>query len=56
MTYFESTPEFRVLVSQEGQERLQVRYINQAQGYTGSWQDVPVVKENELSTSNAPSN
>lgn len=46
MIYPGSTPEFRVLVKADGSQVLQVRYVNLTQGYTGKWQDVPVVKEN----------
>ena len=54
MTYFNSTPEFRLLEKADGSQVLQVRYLNEAQGYTGLWQNVPVVKENEnASTANA---
>ena len=45
MIYPGSTPEFRILVKQDGTQELQVRYINSAQGYQGKWQVVPVVKE-----------
>jgi hypothetical protein len=45
MVYPNSTPEFRILVKQDGTQELQVRYINITQGYTGKWQAVPVVKE-----------
>jgi hypothetical protein len=42
-----SSPDFRVFVKADGTQVLQVRYINTAVGYTGKWQDVPVVKEND---------
>jgi hypothetical protein len=45
MIYPGSSPEFRVLVKADGAQTLQVRYINLAHGYTGKWQDIPVVKE-----------
>jgi hypothetical protein len=45
MIYPGSVPEFRVLVKADGAQVLQVRYINSTQGYTGKWQDVPVVQE-----------
>lgn len=34
MIYFDSTPEFQIFVKEDGSEALQVRYINEAQGYT----------------------
>lgn len=43
-----ATPEFRVLVTKEGTQQLQVRYINITQGYTSKWQDVETVYEQEL--------
>jgi hypothetical protein len=46
-----STAEFRVLEKADGSQVLQMRYVNQTQGYTGKWQDVPVVKENDTSIS-----
>ena len=45
MIYPGSVPEFRVLVKADGAQVLQVRYINTPMGYTGKWQDVPVVQE-----------
>jgi hypothetical protein len=48
MIYPDSVPEFRVLVKADGVQSLQVRYINSVQGYTGKWQDVPVVQEQEI--------
>lgn len=47
MVYPGSTPEFRVLAKNDGTFVFQVRYVNYAQGYTGMWKDVPVVKESE---------
>lgn len=44
--YPNSTPEFRVLVKLDNTQVLQVRYINQAQGYIGKWQDIKVEYEN----------
>jgi hypothetical protein len=43
--YPNSTPEFRILKNQNGESVLQVRYINEAQGYKSKWQDVSVVEE-----------
>jgi hypothetical protein len=40
-----STPEFRILVKQDGSQEFQVRYINIAQGYTGKWQAIKVEYE-----------
>jgi hypothetical protein len=45
MVYPGSTPEFRILIKPDGTQVLQMRHINITQGYTGKWQDVPVVKE-----------
>jgi hypothetical protein len=45
MVYPGSTPEFRILVKPDGTQVLQIRHINITQGYTGKWQDVPVVLE-----------
>lgn len=46
MVYPGATPEFRILVKPDGTQELQVRYINMAQGYTGSWQPIKVEYEN----------
>jgi hypothetical protein len=40
-----SVSEFRLLLKADGVQVLQVRYINTPLGYTGKWQDVPVVQE-----------
>lgn len=45
MIYPGSTPEFRILVKQDGTQELQVRYVNITQGYTGKWQAVTVEHE-----------
>jgi len=45
MLYPGATPEFRILVKQDGAQEFQVRYINAAQYYVGKWQAVPIVKE-----------
>lgn len=45
--YPNSTPEFRTLVKIDGTNQLQVRYINLAMGYTGKWQPIQVVYEQE---------
>ena len=51
MIYPGSSPEFRVLIKSDGTQVLQVRYINQSMGYTGKWQDIPIVKEEEYAVS-----
>lgn len=56
MIYPNSTPEFRIVVAKDGAQRFQLRYVNITQGYTGLWQDVPVVKEDEPSKADTPSN
>jgi hypothetical protein len=43
--YPQSTPEFRILVKQDGTQELQVRYVNSTQGYIGKWQSIPVIYE-----------
>jgi len=48
MLYPNSTPEFRILVKQDGTQEIQVRYICIAQGYTSKWQEIQVVYENEI--------
>ena len=50
MTYPGSSPEFRVLVKAGGAQVLQVRYVHSGMGYTGKWQDIPVVKENDTAS------
>jgi hypothetical protein len=54
LIYFNSTPEFRLLQKNDGLQILQVRYINQAQGYTGLWQNVPVIKEDDVDSQPLP--
>lgn len=44
--YPNSISEFRILIKNDGNQVLQIRYVNITQGYIGAWQDVPVVKEN----------
>lgn len=48
MVYPNSTPEFRILQFSNGEQTLQVRYINMAQNYTSKWKNVPIVKEFEV--------
>jgi hypothetical protein len=43
--YPNSTPEFRVLVKQDGTQEFQIRYINITQCYTGKWQSIKVEYE-----------
>lgn len=50
MVYPGSTPEFQILKYPNGEQTLQVRYINITKGYTGKWQDVPVVEVKEKET------
>jgi predicted metallopeptidase len=45
--YPNSSPEFRIVVKQDGLEELQVRYINITQGYTSKWQAIPKIYESE---------
>jgi hypothetical protein len=47
MVYPGSAPEFRIYKTLNGETVLQVRYINEAHGYTSKWQNVPVVNEEE---------
>lgn len=49
MIYPDSLPEFRLLVKTDGITVLQVRYINASVGYTGNWQNIPIVQENASS-------
>jgi hypothetical protein len=49
--YPNSSPEFRILVKQDGTQEFQVRYHNQSQGYTSKWQ--PIKIEYESDTVNA---
>ena len=46
MIYPNSTPEFRILVKNDGSQELQVRYINMSQGYKSLWQPVLMEYEN----------
>lgn len=48
-----STPEFRILVKQDGTQELQLRYINTTQGYLGKWQPINVEYENVDSNTKA---
>jgi hypothetical protein len=52
MVYPNSTPEFRQLQKQDGTLELQVRYINESQGYTGKWMPINVVQENISNSKN----
>jgi hypothetical protein len=51
--YPNSTPEFRVLVKQDGKQELQIRYINIVQGYTSKWQAIKVEYEQQPITTEA---
>lgn len=53
MIYPNSTPEFRILVKQDGAQELQLRYINITQSYTSKWQTIKVEYEREPSTAKA---
>ena len=46
MMYPGSTPEFRILVKQDGTQELQVRYVNITQSYQGKWEPIKVEYEN----------
>jgi hypothetical protein len=48
-----STPEFRILVKQDGTQEFQLRYINSAQGYIGKWQAIKVEYEHQPVTAEA---
>lgn len=45
MIYPNSVAEFRILVNKQGEQILQLRYVSPQNGYTGKWQNVPIVKE-----------
>ena len=47
MIYPGSSPEFRILVKENNEQELQVRYVNLTQKYTGKWTVVPKVIEHE---------
>lgn len=47
MIYPGSTPEFRIFIKEDGTQELQLRYINSTHGYTGKWQNVPIVYESK---------
>jgi hypothetical protein len=55
MIYPGSVPEFRMFIKNNGAQILQVRYINTAVGYTGNWQDIPIVKENDKNNNSSAS-
>jgi hypothetical protein len=46
--YPNATPEFRIYKTINGDAILQVRYVNEAQGYKSKWQAIPVVEESLL--------
>ena len=43
-----STPEFRILVKQDGTQQFQIRYVNIANQYTGKWEPIKVEYEHEI--------
>ena len=43
--YPNSTPEFRHLQKQDGTIEMQIRYRNDAMGYTGKWMPINLEKE-----------
>ena len=45
MIYPGSVPEFRFFLKEDGEQVFQVRYICTPMGYTGKWENIPVVKE-----------
>jgi hypothetical protein len=47
MIYPGSSPEFRILVKENNEQELQVRYVNAHQNYVGKWVAVPKVVEHE---------
>jgi hypothetical protein len=51
--YPNSTPEFRILVKQDGTKEFQIRYVNMAQGYTSKWQAIAMEYENVDSNATA---
>ena len=46
--YPNSIPEFRMFQKQDGTTEMQVRYINEPMGYTGSWGPVKIQKEEHV--------
>ena len=50
MIYPGATSEFRVVRYPNGEQTLQLRYVNITHGYTSKWQDVPVVEVKETET------
>jgi hypothetical protein len=47
MIYPNSTPEFRIYKTINGDAILQIRYVNVAQAYKSKWQAVPVIEEEQ---------
>lgn len=43
--YPNSTPEFRILIKEDKTQELQVRYINEVQGYKSKWENIKVEYE-----------
>jgi hypothetical protein len=46
--YPNSTPEFRIVIDENNNQTLQIRYINTIQNYVGNWNNVPIVKQELL--------
>ena len=47
MIYPGATPEFRIFVKADGTQVFQIRYVHSGVGYTGKWQNISVVKEDD---------
>lgn len=47
--YPNSIPEFRLFEKINGQQELQVRYVNDGIGYKGKWMPIPLEKEHDSS-------
>ena len=45
MIYPGSSPEFRVLIKENNEQELQIRYVHLTYKYTGDWVAVPKVVE-----------
>ena len=56
MIYPGSSPEFRILVKENNEQELQVRYVNITQKYVGKWAAVPKVLEHEPHTASSSAN
>lgn len=49
--YPNSTPEFRILIKQNGIQEFQVRYHNTSQGYLSKWQPIKIEHESNSTKS-----